>query len=355
MTIGGQAMRGSGPTVAVAPDLVPPRAFDQAGRMVVDHLAEAAPMGAWAVTRVAAGRQTVLVVADRAYGLRPGTEIAWSTAPCRSMTRGTTPRVVPDTAAVPGLTAAVAAQDAASVRVAAYVGTPIVQPDGELFGTVVGLDPEPLPTAELAHEPLLDLLSSLLSSVLAADAAAVRTARDLERAVSEAETDPLTGLLNRRGWERWLAREEERFRRFGDPASVVMMDLDGLKAVNDLQGHDAGDRLLRRAAETLAGAVRGGDPLARLGGDEFGLVASVGIDDARRLADRLQAELLDAGAPCSIGVAPFRVDGSFAAAITEADAAMYENKRARKGPAGPAPVVVRGVPEAVAEVTRARP
>ncbi|MDT7745043.1 MAG: hypothetical protein QOE59_4121 [Actinomycetota bacterium] len=202
------------------------------------------------------------------------------------MTEGTTPRIVPDTAAVPGLGAAVEAQDAASVRVAAYVGTPIVQPDGELFGTVVGLDPEPLPTADLAHEPLLDLLSSLLSSVLAADGAAVRTARELERAVSDAETDPLTGLLNRRGWERWIAREEERFRRFGDPASVVMMDLDGLKAVNDRQGHDAGDRFIRRTADTLAGAVRGGDPLARLGGDEF--ARRVG-GDPRRPATRRPA------------------------------------------------------------------
>ena len=346
-------MRASGTTAAAAPDLAPPRAFDEAGRMVVDYLAAAAPMGAWAVTRVAAGRQTVLVAADRAYGIGPGTEIAWSTALCRTMTQGTTPRVVPDTAALPGLTAAVAAQAAASVRVAAYVGTPIVQPDGELFGTVVGLDPEPLPSADLAHEPLLDLLSSLLSSVLAADGAAVRTARELERAVSEAETDPLTGLLNRRGWERWLRREEERFRRFGDPASVLMMDLDGLKAVNDTQGHDAGDRVIRRTADTLARAVRPGDPIARLGGDEFGLVASTGAADAQPLADRLQAALLDVEAPCSFGVAPFRVDGTFEAAIAEADAAMYENKRARRL-GGPAPVVVRGLAEPVAEVSRTR-
>jgi GGDEF domain-containing protein len=65
----------------------------------------------------------------------------------------------------------------------------------------------------------------------------------------------------------------------------------------------------------------------------------VGIHDARRLADRLQAALLDAEAPCSFGVAPFRVDGTFAAAIAEADAAMYENKRTRKRAGSAAPVV----------------
>ena len=197
---------------------------------------------------------------------------------------------------------------------------------------------------------LLDLLSSLLSSVLEADTNAVRSARDLERAVSDAETDPLTGLLNRRGWQRWMEREEDRFRRFGDPAAVVMFDLDGLKSVNDLEGHDAGDRFLRRTAEALVEAVRAGDPLARLGGDEFGLVASVGADDAGRLGDRLQAALADADVPCSVGVAPFRVDGGFTQALAEADAAMYANKRARKV-ARPVHVGVAGVREPVAEVT----
>ncbi len=314
----------------VAAELAPPRAFDQAGRMVVDYLADAVPMGAWAVSRVAGDRQTMLVTADRAYGLGPGAETAWSTSLCRMMASGATPRIVPDTAAVPTLAAALEAQAASSVRVGAYVGTPIVAAGGELFGTVVGLHPDPLPATFLEHEGVLDLLSSLLSSVLDADGAAVRAARELERATSEAETDALTGLLNRRGWERWLAREEERFRRFGDPACVVMMDLDGLKTVNDTEGHDAGDRFIRRTAETLTRAVRGDDPLARLGGDEFGMVASVGVDDAERLADRLQAVLLDADVSCSLGIAPFRVDAGFATAIAEADAAMYENKRIRK-------------------------
>ncbi|MDL5158688.1 GGDEF domain-containing protein [Actinomycetospora termitidis] len=334
----------------VAVELTPQKAFDAACRMVVDFLAATVPMGVWAVSRVVGRRQTMLVTADTAYGLRPGAEVAWSTSLCRTMSLGTTPRVVPDTALVPDLAAAVGAQAAHAVRVGAYVGTPIVRPDGSLFGTVVGLNPDPLPAEFLRHESLLDLLSSLLSSVLEADGAAVESARALERAVSDAETDALTGLLNRRGWQRWLAREEERFRRFGDPASVVMVDLDGLKTVNDTEGHDAGDRHLRRTATALLGAVRAGDPLARLGGDEFGLVASVGADDAARLADRLQAVLVDAGVPCSVGVAPFRVDGGFAAAVAAADAAMYENKRARQA-FRPEHAGVRDVREPVVELT----
>lgn len=314
----------------VTPSLAPATAFDDAGRMVVDYLADVAPMDAWAVTRVATGRQTLLITTESSYDLRPGTDGPWSMSICNSMIAGRTPRIVPDTAVVPDLAQIVQSAARRDIPVGAYVGTPIVHRDGTLFGTVIGLNPQPMPPAELAHEALLDLLSSLLSSVLDADTAATESARALERAVTESETDALTGLLNRRGWDRWLAREEERFRRFGDPATVVMLDLDRLKAINDTQGHDAGDRYIRRAAETLRATVRVGDPVARLGGDEFALIASVGPDDATALVDRLQHTLAAAGVSCSIGVAPFGVLGGFAAACAQADAAMYADKRARR-------------------------
>ena len=310
--------------------LASPRAFDDACQMVVEYLSAVVPMGAWFVTRVAAGRQTVLVVSDQAYGLRPGVEGVWSQTMCRTMVTGQTPRVVPDTSAVPLLASALDVANARSFRVGAYVGTPIVHADGELFGTVVGLDPAPQPTGLDGQEPLLDLPPNLLSAVLDADTVATDSARALERAVTEAETDPLTGLLNRRGWERWLQREEDRFRRFGDPATVVMFDLDGLKAVNDGEGHEAGDAYLRRAAATLRGVTRHGEPVARLGGDEFGLVAGVGGDDVETLVQRLQSALDAGGTPCSVGAAPFGVVSGFGGACLEADTAMYADKRARR-------------------------
>ncbi|GAA4826712.1 hypothetical protein GCM10023201_11810 [Actinomycetospora corticicola] len=312
-------------------DVMPPRAFDEACRMVVDYLGEAVPLGAWAVTRVAAGWQTVLVAHDREYGLEPGVGNRWTETMCRTMITGETPRIVPDVGTRPELAGPRETAAALDFRVGAYVGTPIVHPDGALFGTLIGLNREPMEPGFLEHEGLLDLLSSLLSSVLEADTNAVDSARELERAVSDAETDQLTGLLNRRGWDRWLEREEERFRRFGDPACVVMMDLDGLKTVNDTEGHDAGDRYLRRTAETLRRATRHGDPLARLGGDEFAMVATVGPDDAGPLVARLQSVLDAACTPCSVEVAPVGVAAGFAEAVSEADAAMYSDKRARKG------------------------
>ena len=316
--------------VAVVESLHPPRAFDAASRMVVDYLARVAPMGMWAVTRVVDEVQTMLVTADTRYGLVAGTEFPWSMSLCRTMVAGTTPRVAPDTRAVPELVGTVSAAAAQSVEIGAYVGTPIVRPDGELFGTVCGLNPDPLTEDLTVHEALLDLLSSLLSSVLEADVAATESARALELAVTDSETDVLTGLLNRRGWDRWLAREEDRFRRFGDPASVVMLDLDLLKRVNDTEGHDAGDRYIQAAGHALRNSLRGGDALARLGGDEFAMVVRATPDNARRLVDRLQSALEAAGVMGSFGFAPYSVVTGFPGACAAADAAMYENKTARR-------------------------
>lgn len=321
----------------VAAGLAPPRAFDAACRMVVDYLAREVPLDAWVVTRVADGTQTMLVTTDTAYGLVPGLSAAWSSSMCQYMVAGTAPRIVPDTRAVPGLARLAAEASAHGMEVGTYVGTPIVTGDGTLWGTVVGMNRRPVDPADVDREPLLDLLSSLLSSVLEADSAAVDSARALERAVSDAETDPLTGLMNRRGWERWLDREGDRFRRFGDPASVVVLDLDNLKVVNDTAGHDAGDRHLRHCAAVLRSTIRGTDPLARLGGDEFALVAQVGTEDAHHLVERLRDALDAAGVPCSIGSAPVTVAGGFPGACTDADTAMYADKRARRDGARGAP------------------
>jgi diguanylate cyclase (GGDEF)-like protein len=314
----------------VATGLAPPKAFDTACRMVVDYLAQVVPLDAWVVTRVADGQQTMLVTADSGYGLVPGLSTPWTSSMCQYMVAGAAPRIVPDTREVPDLARIASDAAAQGMSVGTYVGTPIVTRDGTLFGTVVGMNREPVDPGLVREEPLLDLLSSLLSSVLEADTAAVDSARALERAVSDAETDPLTGLLNRRGWERWLEREDDRFRRFGDPASVVTLDLDGLKTVNDTEGHDAGDRHLRHCAAVLRSTIRSTDPLARLGGDEFALVAQVGLEDTENLVHRLREALDEAGVPCSIGAAPFTVSGGFPGACAEADAAMYEDKRARR-------------------------
>jgi diguanylate cyclase (GGDEF)-like protein len=280
------------------------------------------------VTRVVDDHQLLLRVEGDAYDLPAGVSMPFTRSMCHTMIEGTTPRIAPDVREVPQYAAMAAA---APVEVNAYVGTPIVSGDGRLFGTVCGYDPSPQPDALRDQLPLLDLLSGLLSAVLDADLSATAASRELERARREAETDALTGLLNRRGWDRFVAREEERFRRFGDVASVVVLDLDDLKTVNDVQGHDAGDAYLRRAAAVLAAVVRRDDVLARLGGDEFGIIAvGASAEAAAELVARAEKALADAGVSGSFGHAPYTIVAGFPGALKAADEAMYEQKRGRR-------------------------
>lgn len=311
------------------PSARPGMGFDEASAAVVDYLKSVLPFGFWAVTRYDGVRQLYLEVRDDAYGLGPGGSHLWEDSMCVNMVAGTTPRIAPDAMAVPEYAAAGVAQQ---IDIGAYVGIPIVRADGELFGTLCGLDPAPQSDELLRqHAPLLDMLGMLLSTILDADLERTRQARALERAELAAESDQLTGLLNRRGWDRRMEIEESRFQRFGDPAAVVVIDLDRLKEVNDTQGHAAGDELIKLAGRVLRDTVRDGDIVARLGGDEFGIIVSNAVpDECQRLIDRIVAGFRQAGVSGSIGHAPYTVVAGFPGAFAAADAAMYEQKKRRR-------------------------
>ena len=150
-----------------------------------------------------------------------------------------------------------------------------------------------------------------------------------ERRLTELATrDSLTGLWNRRRLVEeldWLARDAR-------PGSVLVLDLDGFKQVNDRLGHDAGDELLRRVAQTVGGCVRRADIVARLGGDEFAvLLTGATPEDAARVAENID-RAVDAIWPIglrggvSIGVAS--IAGGATEALSRADRAMYAKKRA---------------------------
>jgi diguanylate cyclase (GGDEF)-like protein len=144
-------------------------------------------------------------------------------------------------------------------------------------------------------------------------------------------TDALTGVASRSAWEEAL-RGEERHEPGRSPVSVVIVDLDGLKAVNDEGGHAAGDDLLCRCAALLAASVSSSDLVARIGGDEFGvLLRSTDEDHARAWCELLSARAEAARPLCwSLGWATAPPRASVAAAVAAADRAMYEMKsRAR--------------------------
>jgi diguanylate cyclase (GGDEF)-like protein len=143
--------------------------------------------------------------------------------------------------------------------------------------------------------------------------------------------DRLTGLPNRLSWDEHFDLEFERARRVGSPISVVSMDLDDFKSINDEQGHVGGDRLLREVADRWRDAVReGGDLIARLGGDEFGLLAPGSGDEAiGKVLGRLTETLPD-DVKCSLGAATWDRSESSAELFRRADEKMFKVKRDRK-------------------------
>ena len=169
-------------------------------------------------------------------------------------------------------------------------------------------------------------------------AASLDSAFAFQRERRSALTDSLTGVLNRRGFEERLADELEVAQQQRLPLSVIVIDCDDFKEINDRAGHEFGDVLLQEVAELLAGALPAGAAAARLGGDEFVvMLPGAGVDDAGELGSRIRAlladGLTDAGYPLRIsaGISTYPFDGATPSMLVRtADQALYAAKNAGK-------------------------
>jgi diguanylate cyclase len=311
--------------VDVGLDLCPSTAFRDAVASMLDGLPARTGLGTWMLLRLGDdGGSAVLAVRDPAYGIEPDQVLAEEELPVRALLEGRGPRVAPDTVAVP----AYAGAALAGMPVGALAGVPVLAPDGSVFGCLVGADPAPGRPELAAELPTIELLGRLLAVLLVQELERQELQRRFELAELDALTDPLTGVGNRRAWDRLLEAEEARCRRYGSVASLVAIDLDELKRVNDREGHAAGDRLLLRTAQVIDSTRRAADVVARLGGDEFGVLA-VECDEpaAKVLAGRLRGALEAAGIRASVGHATRQPTGTLAQAWSAADADMYAHKR----------------------------
>lgn len=224
---------------------------------------------------------------------------------------------------------------------------------------VAGLVAVPfLAPADRADDASLELLVVLLVGLGAVSSMAymiTRTMRDqrdrrldqeerLREALAATErdalTDPLTGAHNRRSLDRFLAAVTSRAARDQRPYSLLLVDVDGLKALNDRAGHTTGDRALRLVARAAAEVVRAYDLVARLGGDEFVVVLhETPHEAARHTAERIRERAaylfgLDPameGMSVSVGTAAWRPEATPSEVLAEADADMYGAKRDRRG------------------------
>ena len=174
----------------------------------------------------------------------------------------------------------------------------------------------------------------------------------LDSCQEAAFTDHLTGLANRRRFERQLEREAARTERYSRPFCLLLVDIDNFKDVNDTRGHDAGDEALRQVANVIQSGTRGIDTGARIGGDEFAVsLPETDLVRGLEVAERLRAAIaaLDFGpagrVTASLGVAELpacaRTNEELRAS---ADAALYEAKRGGRDRAACAPLLENSAP-----------
>jgi two-component system, cell cycle response regulator len=167
---------------------------------------------------------------------------------------------------------------------------------------------------------------------------ALKLGETLEALRRLATRDELTGLANRREYDRMLAEEEDRARRFSQPLCLVIIDIDHFKLVNDTHGHVAGDAVLKEAALRISGAIRSVDRAARIGGEEFSLIlvqtdAAAAMEVASRAIAAVARSPISAGnglqlaVTASAGMAELPSDAANAAELfAAADRALYAAK-----------------------------
>lgn len=302
--------------------------FDAAAREVLSFLHQKIGFDLWLVTRVEGENWIVLKADDHGYGIKEGTVCRWTDSLCSQMVEGNGPHISPQLDIIPAYANAPVRKQLA---IGAYVGVPLIHENGALFGTLCAIHPTSLSESITAELPLIQLLAKLLGSLLTADLKASEQARYAEQAQAEALSDALTGLYNRRGWELLLANEEKRCLQYGHSACIVALDLDGLKQVNDTEGHAKGDELICKASRIFQQVVRKQDVVARIGGDEFAILCvECNLTGGEALVERIKAAFSLSQVNASWGIAVRQPEQGLLQAWEDADQAMYACKRKGK-------------------------
>lgn len=224
--------------------------------------------------------------------------------------------------------------------VVAYAGVPLRTSHGENLGSMCAIDTSPVHWSPEQVATLEDLAAAAMAEIELRSTLRALTAAQ-ERLQHQVERDALTGLYNRRGFSERAKHHLALAQRTGSPFTVLAMDLDAFKSINDCFGHDTGDEALVEMAALLSEVTRESDLVARLGGDEFTvLLASSMGREVEVFTGRLRAVIDAANArqerdfvlSSSIGIASWSSDEpkSLATLMRTADEALYADKRARK-------------------------
>ena len=235
-----------------------------------------------------------------------------------------------------------------------YAGVPLLMPSGAALGTVCVIDRVPRKLTDAQAEALKALSRQVVQLLalrranaelqLLTDAQRLRQ-RELEAMQTQLKvlneelseqtlTDALTGLKNRRAFDRMLATEHARVLRTRSSVGLLMVDVDHFKAYNDQYGHQAGDQALRAVAGAIQSEARTYDHVTRYGGEEFSVILpDTHVADARAVAERIRLAVqalkgLHRPVTVSVGIAMSTAQSTPAELVSRADQALYQAKQA---------------------------
>jgi diguanylate cyclase (GGDEF)-like protein len=292
-------------------DLGPEPVFDRFARVA----ARAADAPLSTLTFVTDERQYFGGMCGLPQPLADDRETPLSHSFCQHVVANEAPLVISDARLDPVLCANGATVE---LDVVAYAGFPIVTPEGHVLGSLCAIDDKPREW-DPSHLDALADLAILVGNEL-------ERRRMTRRLRSDASTDALTGLANRRGWDEQLPLAVQQAGRLGHPLTVAMLDIDHFKVYNDTRGHPAGDLALRELGARWGHAVRAIDVLARIGGEELGLILP-GCDAAEALyvVERLRDDM-PSGLTASAGIAAWTASTSADELVAAADRELYRAK-----------------------------
>ena len=308
--------------------MIPTENFETASKAVLKFLHQRLGFDLWMITRMIGDDWIILQTEDQSYGVQEKTVLNWADSFCSQMILGNGPNIAANSKTIPAYANAPIGK---TLQIGAYIGLPLMNGQDDLFGTLCAIHPASMPESIQDELPMVELLSQLLSSILTLELKAEEHVRELQRIKSDALTDSLSGLYNRRGWDGIVSAEENRCTRYGHSACIIMIDLDGLKVINDSRGHAAGDELIRLTGQTLLSVLREHDIAARLGGDEFAILAvECSHMQSKVLIERVESALQQASIKASVGVGIRSPGSNMAAALDAADKNMYINKNKKQ-------------------------
>jgi GGDEF domain-containing protein len=298
--------------------------FDSAAQAALAYLHQRMGLSLWMITRTELDDWIVLQAEDHGYGVKQGDVFHWSDSFCSRMVRGEGPYIAPKSDLVEAYRNAPIAQQ---INIGAYVGVPITYGNGSLFGTLCAIDPDAQPDSLADELPLVELIAKLLSTILDFFLKAEASARREEYNQLLQERDGDTGFYSCLGWEKLLAIEEIRCRKFAFPVSVIIIEVEmaepaGEDPVNDL--------LLQRAAKIIKTVCRQEDLCARIGERKFAILCiECHISQADFIRERLDLGFQQGKVMVDMGIAERSPKHGLEEAVAMAKSSVYEQKKLR--------------------------